>query len=205
MNRTQKAALAPQRRCLVSRNVLPCSRMVRFVVSPEGTVVADLKGTLPGRGVWITSRKPLVECAVKDKLFTKGFKAHVLVEPDFADKLEQQLEQSALSFLSIARKAGAVILGSAKLESAIRKRELAALLHAVDASENGIKKLNAEIRKAHKKDEKDVLIFRQLTVEKLSIAFNSLNVVHIGLRRGHVSRIFIEHLLRMNHYGNTKA
>ena len=39
--RTEKSAT--MRMCAVSREVRPIDELIRFVVSPEGTVVADLK------------------------------------------------------------------------------------------------------------------------------------------------------------------
>ena len=39
--------------CAVTRRVLPESELIRFVAAPDGSVVADLKAKLPGRGVWV--------------------------------------------------------------------------------------------------------------------------------------------------------
>ena len=45
---------ATMRMCAVSREVKPVDELIRFVLSPQGEVVPDLKRKLPGRGLWIT-------------------------------------------------------------------------------------------------------------------------------------------------------
>ena len=46
--RTDRSATL--RMCAVSRDVRPIDELIRFVVTPSGEVVADLKRKLPGRG-----------------------------------------------------------------------------------------------------------------------------------------------------------
>ena len=45
-----------ERMCAATRTVRPVSELIRFVVGPQGEAVADIKGKLPGRGIWITGR-----------------------------------------------------------------------------------------------------------------------------------------------------
>ena len=40
--------------CAATRTTRPVSDLIRFVVGPQGEAVADLKGKLPGRGIWIS-------------------------------------------------------------------------------------------------------------------------------------------------------
>ena len=56
--------------CAVTRAVLPESELIRFVAAPDGSVVADLKAKLPGRGVWIGGERELVAQAVKRNAFS---------------------------------------------------------------------------------------------------------------------------------------
>ena len=44
---------ARQRRDIVSGEVLPDNRLLRFVADPEGQVVPDAAAKLPGRGLWV--------------------------------------------------------------------------------------------------------------------------------------------------------
>ena len=54
-----------ERRCIVTREVLYPDQLIRFVAGPDGEVVPDLKRKLPGRGVWVTAKRDLVQQAVK--------------------------------------------------------------------------------------------------------------------------------------------
>jgi predicted RNA-binding protein YlxR (DUF448 family) len=42
--------------------------MMRFVVSPDGHLVADVLGKLPGRGIWVSSNQQALQKAVKKTL-----------------------------------------------------------------------------------------------------------------------------------------
>ena len=53
--RTDKSAT--MRMCAVSREVRPIDELIRFVVSPDGAVVPDLKRKLPGRGLWVSATR----------------------------------------------------------------------------------------------------------------------------------------------------
>src|SRR5215467_5189905 len=87
------AAAARERLCIATREVRPIGELIRFVVGPDGAAVPDLKRRLPGRGVWITARRHLVEEAVRRRAFERGFKADVRVSADLADELDRLLEQ----------------------------------------------------------------------------------------------------------------
>jgi hypothetical protein len=49
------------RRCVVTRERLPKEQMFRFVVSPAGALTPDLAGKLPGRGIWLSASKDVIE------------------------------------------------------------------------------------------------------------------------------------------------
>jgi hypothetical protein len=51
----------PLRRCVVTRERLPKERMFRFVVSPERALIPDLAGKLPGRGIWLSASRDVIE------------------------------------------------------------------------------------------------------------------------------------------------
>ena len=71
----------PERTCIVSRTVRPPAELIRFVLGPENQVVPDLRHKLPGRGVWVTARRAVVEEAVRRRLFARAFKAEVAAPP----------------------------------------------------------------------------------------------------------------------------
>src|SRR3954470_23910324 len=70
--RTERSAT--MRMCAVSREVRPIDELIRFVVSPQGDIVPDLKRKLPGRGMWVTgSRQGGAEAGPRHQ-FPKAFK-----------------------------------------------------------------------------------------------------------------------------------
>ena len=76
-------------------------------------------------------------------MFARTFKRNVRVAADLAAATEYLLEQSALDALAIAGKAGQIIGGFAKVEAAIGRDDLKALIHAADAGTDGKRKLDA--------------------------------------------------------------
>ena len=76
---------ATMRMCAVMRQVRPIDELMRFVVSPQGEVIADLKRKLPGRGLWISASRQTVAKAVRRNQFNKGFKRDVHVAPSSCD------------------------------------------------------------------------------------------------------------------------
>src|SRR5580698_10008267 len=75
---------ATMRMCAVTRQVRPIDELIRFVVSPQGEVIADLKRKLPGRGLWIGASRDVVAEAVRRHQFGKGFKRDVRVAESLA-------------------------------------------------------------------------------------------------------------------------
>ena len=184
------AAAARERLCIATREVRPIGELIRFVVGPDGAVVPDLKRRLPGRGVWITARRHFVEEAVRRRAFGRAFKADIRVSPELADELERLLEGSALNALSIAYKAGLVLLGFAKIEAAVATAPLVALVRARDAGEDGGRKLAAAFRRRADGGAKGKIV-EAFTSAQLDLALGRLNVVHAALLAGRASETFL--------------
>ena len=106
----------PERTCIVTRVKGPPDAFLRFVVSPDGAVVPDLRRSLPGRGAWVTAEKAVVAEAVKRRSFARAFKMQVEVIPTLADMVDALLEKDALQALAMANKAGLVVAGAGKVE-----------------------------------------------------------------------------------------
>src|ERR1019366_10348547 len=92
--RTDRSATV--RMCAVTRQVRPIDELIRFVVSPQGEVIPDLKRKLPGRGLWISASRQAVAEAVRRHQFGKGFKRDVRVAPALAADTEALLARSAI-------------------------------------------------------------------------------------------------------------
>ena len=193
--RTGKSARV--RMCAVSREQRPIDELIRFVVSPQGEVVADLKRKLPGRGLWISASRRTVAEAVRRHQFSRGFKRDVRVAATLAADTESLLARSAIDALAIAAKAGQVISGFAKVEAALRApprgSPVRALLHASDGAEDGIRKLDALARQngGNGVEMAEFPVITALTSEELDLALGRSNVVHAALLAGPASKTFL--------------
>jgi len=189
-----------ERTCALTRTLKPVDDMIRFVVGPAGNVVPDLKRKLPGRGIWITATRSALEQAVKGNVFARGFKRSVRPASDLPEATERLLQQGALDALAIAGKAGQVIGGFAKVEAAIGRDELKALIHAADAAEDGKRKLDAALARKIPEKSREIAIITGLTGEQLDLALNRPNVVHAALLAGPVSETFVARAKRLERF-----
>ncbi|MEI6558654.1 MAG: RNA-binding protein [Rhodospirillaceae bacterium] len=137
----------PLRRCIVTGTVQPKVGMIRFVVSPEGAVVPDLDGTLPGRGLWLTAERAVVERAMARNQFAKAARRAVRVEPDLLSRLTLLLERRCLDLIGLARRAGQAVAGFEKVREALQAGRVCRvgapglLLAAADGAADGRSKL----------------------------------------------------------------
>jgi uncharacterized protein len=187
----RKAAPGAERFCAATGTVRPVADMIRFVVSPDGLAVADLKRRLPGRGMWITATRQALRTAVARKLFGRGFKRDVKVAPDMIETTERLLEQGALAALAIAHKAGKVAIGFAKAESALNRVRIVALIHAAEAAADGARKLDAVLRRRLDLDAGEIAVIDTFTSAQLDLALGRSNVIHAALLAGRESDTFM--------------
>ena len=182
-----------ERRCIVTQAVRPVSEMLRFVLDPAGEVVADLRHKLPGRGVWVTANAVHVATAERKRLFGRAFKAQVTVTPGLADRVAGQLRSSALGALSLARKAGELVLGFAKVEAAIATGRVLALVEASDGGLDGTEKLE---RAASRKGRAaaPIRIVRTFNAEELGLALGRAHVIHAALLAGRASAFVLHQI-----------
>ena len=193
--RTNRSATV--RMCAVTRQVRLIDELIRFVVSPSGEVMADLKRKLPGRGLWVSASHRAVAEAVRRSQFNKGFKRDVRVAPTLAADTEAALVRSVIEALAMAAKAGQVVSGFSKVEGALEQRQaqnsIRALIHASDGAADGIRKLDALVRQnAGNGDESYKFpVVTALTSEQLDLALGRSNVIHAALLAGPASKTFL--------------
>lgn len=185
----------PERTCIVTRAKLSPEAMIRFVVGPEGVVVPDIRRRLPGRGVWVTASSALVTRAATKGAFARGFKAKVRADAVLAAEVDALLERDALGSLAMANKAGAVTTGFAKVESALGAGQVAAILHASEAAEDGCRKLDAAARRrGGAESPPSVKLF---CGEQLDLALGRVNVIHAALAVGPAGKAFLGRCQRL--------
>jgi predicted RNA-binding protein YlxR (DUF448 family) len=178
---------APERLCAATRTITPTAEMIRFVVAPDGGVVADLKRTLPGRGVWVTARRWALAEATKRQIFCRDFRQEVRVEPNFLEQVEGLLEREGLNALAIAGKAGRVATGFGKVEAALHSASVRALVQAAEARDDGVRKLAAAARRALGPGAERLAVITLFSSAQLDLALGRANVIHAALLTGRES------------------
>jgi predicted RNA-binding protein YlxR (DUF448 family) len=174
-----------ERTCIVTRQAKPVGELIRFVVAPDATLVPDLRRKLPGRGVWVTASSASVTEAERKHLFEKQFDGKVVVEAGLAGRVDALLLEAATGALSLARKAGTVVGGFAKVEAALAREPVVALIHASEAGADGVAKLSAAARRRFGQGKLPVI--RCFSAEQLDLAFGRTNVIHAALLAGSAS------------------
>lgn len=134
------------RRCIASGALRPKAELIRFVAGPDGTVVPDLAERLPGRGLWLSPRREDFDRACKRNLFAKAAKAPLRVPADLADGVEDLLRRRCLELIGLAKRSGQAVSGFEKVAASLASGGVAVLLAAVDATEEGRRKLRAAAR-----------------------------------------------------------
>ena len=188
---------ATMRMCAVTREVRPIDELIRFVVSPQGEVIPDLKRKLPGRGLWVSASRRTVAEAVRRNQFSKGFKREIRAAATLPADTEALLVRSATDALAMVAKAGQVVSGFSKVEGALRDGQVQALIHASDGAADGIRKLDAIVRQKHGNPGESLEsstgfpIVNVLTSEELDLALGRSNVIHAALLAGPASKTFL--------------
>lgn len=180
---------APQRRCIVARDSVDPARLIRFVADPAGVVVPDVLGKLPGRGMWVTADRALLEQAATKGAFSRAAKTQLSVPPGLADLCEQLLAKRVIELMSLARRAGQAIAGYEKVLAALKSGEARVLVQAADGSPGQKSKLRAPEGKRTYLD--------CMTGQELGLAFGRENVIHAALAGGGLTNRVVDEAARL--------
>jgi len=194
------ARRAPARTCLSTREVVPIERMIRFVAAPDGSVVPDLSRNLPGRGAWVTASREAIGKAIAQKSFSRAFRGKAHANEKLVALVEQLIERAALEALSLANKAGRIVTGNAKVESAIVSGKALAIFHSADGSADGKRKLDGLLRGIDAEKGVKTPTFTLFTGSQMDLALGRPNVVHAALLASPASGGFLERSLRLKRW-----
>lgn len=173
----------PERKCIATGEVRPAEGMIRFVTGPDGQIVPDLLGKLPGRGIWVTAKRAALEKAAAKNLFARAAKQPVQVPDGLADFVEAQLALRVTNLISLARKGGGAVCGYEKVKDWLQKEEASVLIQASDGSERGKSKLSTPYGGD---------FIGWLTADELGRAFGRQTVIHAALGDGGLPRRVVE-------------
>lgn len=191
------------RMCIVTRESGETEdRLIRFVAGPDGQVVPDLKGKLPGRGCWVAAERPVLEKAIARKLFARALKGDVKAEPSLADEVDRLLSQQLIGMMNMARKAAQFITGASKTEQAVRGQAALATFHALDAAPDGVRKIS-QARKAMSfvvADGTEIPAFRLFTAAELDGWLGSNSFIHAAALAGQAGEGVVKRAKALERY-----
>ena len=185
----RKANPETVRKCIVSGEVLPVEKLIRFGVSPDKEICPDLANKLPGRGIWITADRDAVQTAVTKGLFRKAARAKVSCADDLTDRIDALFVKRIQSLLGFARKAGQVVTGFEKVEAALTKGCAAYVLQASDGSIDGCAKIKRLCG--------DVPVYTVLTADEMAQAVGAGICVHAALTAGGAAENLVAEIKRL--------
>ena len=173
----------PERTCVLTRRKATKDELIRLALGPDGSVAPDVRARAPGRGAWIgVTRAELDAANAKGKVkgaLQRAFKANdIQIPADLGERIEQALRRTTLDRLGMEARAGNLINGADRIETAARAGKVHLLVHAADAGEDGRKRLDQAWRVGN--GEAQGVIFPEgRTI--LSLALGRENVVHAAL------------------------
>jgi predicted RNA-binding protein YlxR (DUF448 family) len=176
-----------ERRCIVTGEVQPKAGLIRFVIGPDGTVVPDVLEKLPGRGMWVTADRAVLESAGRGQ-FSRSARQPVRVPETLPADVESLLARRVTDLIALARKAGRAVCGFEKVKTALEKGGVRVLLQASDGSLRGKSKLWTP---------EGARYFGCLTSAELGLAFGRQSVIHGALASGALSDRVVEEAAKL--------
>jgi predicted RNA-binding protein YlxR (DUF448 family) len=167
--------------------------LLRFVVAPDGGVVLDLAGKLPGRGLWLLPRRDMIDRACERRLFARAARAPVNMPGDLAEQVVRALRQRCLDLIGLARRGGLVTAGFEKVKSRLAAGRAAALIQAVDAAPGGRRKLSALAGSVVP----GLPVVEVFTAVELGRVLGRDAAVHVALAPGTLADRFISEVARL--------
>jgi predicted RNA-binding protein YlxR (DUF448 family) len=183
------AEAAAMRRCLVTRAVRPREALLRFVRDPEGRVLPDVEARLPGRGMWLSSERDVLNKAVAKNLFARAARAPTRVAADLGEQVERLLTRRALATLGLARRAGQVAVGFEQVRAALSSRTAAVLLAASDGAADGRRKL--------RRLAPDLPLIVAFSSAELGAALGRESLVHVAVAPGGLAQRLLLDVARL--------
>lgn len=179
----------PERKCIATGESQPKAGLIRFCLGPDGQLVPDILGRLPGRGVYVSADRDALEKAAKKNLFSRALRQPVKLPEGLADLVERLQAARVVELLSMARKAGDAVMGYEKVKDWLAKGTAATLIQASDGSERGKTKLHAP------DGEKGFI--GCLSAGEIGLAFGRERAIHAALAAGGLRTRVVEEAARL--------
>ncbi|SCA55608.1 conserved hypothetical protein [Candidatus Terasakiella magnetica] len=187
----------PERRCIVTGSVLPKEKLIRCVVSPDGIVVPDVGEKLPGRGLWLSAARDVVNTACAKNAFSRAARQNVKPMEGLADRIEALLAQRCLSLIGMMRRTNGVIFGFEKTRGWLRDGKCTVVLAASDGADDGRAKIKALSG--------DLPLIELFDSGELGGTVGRDHVVHMGFASGRMAKRFQVEALRLQGFRDIKS
>ena len=165
-----------KRTCIITGESDHSSNLLRFVISPDGSLVPDLAEKLPGRGAYLIPKPEHLKESFKKNKFAKhiGFQKKLSLDEvnAFTALVGNLLQRRFVEQLSLARMQGSAIAGAGKLKE---NRPLMGLLIANDVSVREARQLESLTSPNW--------VMKGIPAETLGEAFGRNSVAYVGLHR----------------------
>jgi predicted RNA-binding protein YlxR (DUF448 family) len=168
----------PLRRCIVTRERHSPETMIRFVLGPDRHIVPDVRANLPGRGMWLSARRDVLETALARKAFARAARAEVLIPANLAAIIEAALTRRVIDILGLTRRAGHVVSGFAKAREWLVADRAVLIVQASDGSAD---------ERARLLNGRAVPVIAPLPAEALGRIFGRDHTVHVAVSAGRLA------------------
>ena len=176
--------------------------MIRFVVGPDRQIVPDLAARLPGRGIWLSASRDVLDFESsqddrrrKDKqgdgshrhlvrAFARAARGSVTVPSDLSVLLQEALVRRIGEFLGLARRAGQTVAGYEKAREALRTGRYRLVLQASDGS-------GAERARFLSGFGPELTVIDPLPGDVLGRVFGRDHVVHVAVAAGKLAESLV--------------
>ena len=153
--------------------------LLRFVAAPDGSVVPDIAGRLPGRGLWLCAARGILNRACAENTFAKAARAPISVPDDLAQRVEALLKRRCIDLIGLARRAGDAVAGFERVRAMLSGEPVGMVLVACDAVAGEAGRLRAM--------QPDAPVSRVLGDAELGGVFGRESIVYAALRRGRLA------------------
>ena len=159
-------------------------------------MVPDLDERLPGRGLWLSGERDMVNTACAKGLFAKAARRSVGLPEDLADRVDGLMVRRCLDLIGLARRAGEAITGFEKTKARLRERNGGVLLQARDGAQDGRDKIRALAM--------DLAVVDLFSAEELGRTLGRDNAVHGVIDKGRLASRLIRESERLMAFRRSK-
>lgn len=177
------AGKGPLRRCIATRAVLPKTALLRFVVGPDDTLVADVDGHLPGRGLWLQARADVLHKALRMNSFARAARRNIRVSDGLIDTVSEQLVRRGINTIGLAKRAGDLVFGFDRVTTRLNETPVAVLIAGYDGAADGRDKLRRKLG--------DAPVVTAFSCRELGRALGRERVVHAVIAPGALAERFL--------------